>query len=85
MTNEMWCEIKLEYLTSLTGSELAYWLIHSFTPARFYAGDKDVIVRAFSLLSDKTSNHIFTSEFIERLWGMHGELPHDIGVNVPTH
>lgn len=62
-----------EYLDTLSTSELAYWLINSFSPKR-YNDNHDVIKYACDRISQLINNEL-ASEFISRLWGMHGMLP----------
>ena len=66
--------LKCAYLDSLSCTELAYWLIESFTPERYRAGDNDVIQYACESLYKRMRSTI-AAEFIERLWGMHGLEP----------
>lgn len=67
--------IKLEYLESMEASELAFWLINSFTPERYRAGDSDVVEQVCKLLYYKSNNSLIIVEFFDRLWGMHGIEP----------
>lgn len=66
----------IEYLKTFSSSELAYWLINSFTPDR-YRNKDDVIQWACKRMYDLVANDI-ASEFNDRLWGMHGELPDNV-------
>jgi len=64
-----------EYLDTLSTSELAYWLINSFTPMRYY--DKhDVVEHACKRIKELVNHkNGLGEEFVSRLWGMHGMLP----------
>lgn len=66
---------KIEYLESMRASELAFWLINSFTPERFRAGNKDVIETAIRILYQRSLDKMLIVEFVDRLWGMHGMVP----------
>lgn len=70
---------RLEYLDSMSSSELAFWLIESFTPERYRAGDNDVVEYACKRLYKIASSHILASQFYEKLWGMHGLEPDKAG------
>lgn len=63
----------IEYLNTMSNSELAYWLINSFSPTR-YRDNNDVVEYACRRLYQISKTDIVT-EFINRLWGMFGELP----------
>lgn len=63
----------MEYLNSMSASELAYWLVHSFTPKR-YNDSNDVVFYACKRLVKVSTDKELVSEFIARLWGMHGEV-----------
>lgn len=66
---------RLEYLDSMPSSELAFWLIESFTPERYRAGDADTIEYACKRLYEIASSPMLASQFYEKLWGMHGLEP----------
>jgi len=66
---------KMEYLDSLPYVDLAFWLIHTFTPDRYRAGNRDVVYYACKLFYDRASSSELAVEFYERLWGMHGLKP----------
>ena len=70
--------IKTEYLESMSGSELAFWLIHSFSPER-YRNKNDIVEYACHILSQKMNNPELFNEFIKRLWGMFGEQSDSVG------
>lgn len=72
--------IKIEYLESMSASELAFWLIHSFSPKR-YCDKNDIVNQACHILSQKINNPELFNEFIKRLWGMF-EQPDIVGNNV---
>ena len=61
-------QVKLRYLEQLSRSELAYWLIHSFSPDR-YADINDHVKEATELLGDDE----LSKEFVFRLFGMFGQ------------
>lgn len=64
---------KLEYLEGMSRNELAYWLIHSFSPER-YRNIHDVVEPACRMMYRHGDEELIT-EFIHRLWGMHGLEP----------
>lgn len=66
---------KLEYLEGLSLTDLAFWLINSFTPERFRAGNADTIEAAIKILYERSHDKLLIAEFVERLWGMHGLQP----------
>lgn len=66
---------KIEYLENLPNSDLAFWLIHSFTPERFRADNRDVVKFAIGLLYSRSPDKLLIAEFVNRLWGMHGTEP----------
>jgi hypothetical protein len=63
-----------EYLNSLEANQLAYWLVHSFSPER-YRNPDDVIEFAIRLLFFKTKQPELIKEFVGKLWGMFGLEP----------
>lgn len=65
--------LKLEYLETMSASELAYWLIHSFTPER-YRDINDPVKQACEMLQEKAIEFEY-GQFIFNLWAMHGLLP----------
>ena len=67
--------LKIEYLESMEASELAFWLINSFTPDRYRAGSNDVIEQVCKLLFHKAKAPLMIVEFFNKLWGMHGVEP----------
>jgi hypothetical protein len=66
--------LKIEYLESLSGPDLAFWLVQSFSPARYH-DENDVIKDACELLYRRAHNPVMTAEFLDRLWGMFGMEP----------
>lgn len=74
IASELSKHLKIEYLETLPSSELAFWLIHSFSPER-YRDSNDVVKAACQLMFKKSMQPTMINEFIERLWGMHGILP----------
>lgn len=66
-------QLKLDYLHTMSMNELAHWLIHSFTPARYY-NKNDVIKEACLLLCEQAGCK-FGGELITKLWAMHGIEP----------
>ena len=54
------------------------WLCFNFSPDRYRDGDKDQVQRACNVLLQKSNDVPLTVEFLNRLWGMHGELPEEI-------
>ncbi len=74
INNELSRILKIQYLESLSASDLAFWLINSFTPDR-YRDRSDVIEPAIRLLFQKSHAPELLNEFVERLWGMHGLVP----------
>lgn len=75
--------LKIEYLESLSGSDLAFWLINSFSPER-YRDASDVIEYACRLLYQRSNDPHLIAEFLDRLWGMFGLLP-DYAPNIYMH
>lgn len=75
ITDELVKVGKLEYLETMSSSELAFWLIHSFSPDRYRAGNNDVIQPAIKLLYEMSIAPLIIVEFYERLWGMFGLKP----------
>lgn len=71
---------RLEWLNGMNAGDLAHWLVHSFTPSR-YRDAQDVIEPACRLLYQKSNNPELVQEFINRLWGMFGQIP-DYQANV---
>jgi hypothetical protein len=61
------------YIETMNNTELAYWLVQSFSPER-YRDKNDVVEYACRLLYTRSRTSI-VDEFIKRLWGMHGLLP----------
>jgi len=74
IASELSKHLKIEYLETLPSSELAFWLINSFSPER-YRDSNDIVKLACRLMFKKCSQPLIANEFIERLWGMHGQLP----------
>jgi hypothetical protein len=62
-----------QYIETMNNTELAYWLVQSFSPAR-YRDRGDVVEYACRLLYTRSRTGI-VDEFINRLWGMHGLEP----------
>jgi hypothetical protein len=78
MTIEEFKKYKLEYLSQMSISDLAYWLIHSFSPSRFNNPD-DYIKETIELLVDRVHNPALTNRFVDKLWAMHGmEAPSNV-------
>lgn len=71
--------LKLEYLESLSASDLAFWLVQSFSPQR-YEDSEDCIREAIDLFKSKASSGL-ADEFVNRLWGMFGVSQNVKGVN----
>lgn len=66
----------IEYLKTFNASELAYWLINSFTPKRYY--DKnDVIEWACKRMFELVSGEL-PVQFIAKLWEMHNETNNNV-------
>jgi len=59
----------------MSPSDLAYWLIETFTPHRYRAGEKDVVEYAVRRLYEINPDTLLAVEFFNRLWGMHGLEP----------
>jgi hypothetical protein len=73
ISSELFRISKIEYLESLPTCDLAFWLIHGFTPER-YRDSKDVVKHACKVMYEKLP-HDMTAEFFDRLWGMYGLEP----------
>lgn len=73
--------LKLEYLETMSASELAYWLIHSFTPER-YRDINDPVKRATEILQAKAGPELY-GQFMVNLWAMHGLLPDMVDNVIP--
>lgn len=77
-------------IAALTGydySELCLWLCENFTPDRYRAEQADAVQAACNMLFMVYSPHSgvsLTVEFLNRLWGSHGELPDEI-YNFDSH
>ena len=63
----------IEYLNRMSMNELAYWLVHSFTPTRYRDSNDVVEYACYRLTEINSADYVY--EFINRLWGMFGELP----------
>lgn len=75
--------LKIEYLESLSSSDLAFWLINSFSPER-YRDPSDVIEYACRLIYQQSQSPLIVTEFLDRLWGMFGLEP-DYAPNIYMH
>lgn len=71
--------MKLRYLEQLSRLDLANWLIENFSPSRYH-DENDCVEPAIRLLYLKADVDL-TNEFVNRLFGMFGQLP-DIEPNV---
>jgi hypothetical protein len=60
--------LKIEWLETLLPAEIAYWLIHSFSPERYNNPD-DVIAYALTMLHRKANTKL-ADEFEAQLWAM---------------
>jgi hypothetical protein len=60
--------LKIQFLETLLPSELAFWLIASFTPDRYRAGDRDVIHYACGLMYNNGNSNELISMFVTKLW-----------------
>ena len=69
--------IKIEYLESMSASELAFWLIHSFSPERYHDKD-DIIKEACGLFAHKVHDSKLAIEFVNRLWSMFGQVQNNV-------
>ena len=83
ISNELTRILKIEYLESLSSSDLAFWLINSFSPER-YRDPEDVMEYACRLIYQKSHNPLIVTEFLDRLWGMLGLVP-DYAPNIYMH
>lgn len=63
-----------EYLNTMSVSELAHWLVHSFSPDR-YRNSHDVVEFACRLLFFKSNQPNLIREFVGKLWAMFGLEP----------
>lgn len=82
---------ELHYVSSvlkgLTYQGLVLWLEQNFTPARFRAGNEDVVEMACNMLftvynpHDEASHAVRT---IEKLWAEFGELP-EVKYNIDSY
>ena len=61
------------YIEAMNNTELAYWLVQSFSPERYR--DKDDIVEYACRLLYTRSRTGIADEFINKLWGMFGVEP----------
>jgi hypothetical protein len=61
--------LKIQWLESLLAAEVAYWLIHSFSPERYNNPD-DVIAYALTMLHNKSRCPKLADEFEAQLWAM---------------
>ncbi len=60
--------LKIEWLETLLTAEVAYWLVHSFSPKR-YNDPNDVIAYALEMLHRKADTKL-ADEFEAQLWAM---------------
>lgn len=81
ITDELIRVNKLEYLNQMSVSDLAFWLIHSFHPAR-YRDPNDYIKQACQMIVDKSSYPDVAQGLIDRLWAMFDMPPDDVLTNV---
>jgi hypothetical protein len=72
INNELSKALKIQYLESLSYGDLAYWLIHSFSPERY----KDLDIQ-FACKQLYEYHPEITVEFMYKLWAMFGREPED--------
>ena len=72
INNELSKSIRIQYLESLPSSELAYWLIHSFSPERY----KDVDIQ-FACRLIYQREPLIAVELMYKLWAMFKREPGD--------
>lgn len=65
----------------MSASELAYWLIHSFTPD-IYRDINDPVKQACEMLKEKAGPELY-GQFMVNLWAMHGLLPDAVDNVIP--
>jgi hypothetical protein len=74
INSELFKIAKIQYLESMNASELAYWIIHSFSPTRYH--DKnDIMEYACMLLYQRSNSPLLIAQFFDKLWAMHGLEP----------
>lgn len=72
INSELSKSIRIQYLESLPSSELAYWLIHSFSPERY----KDLDIQ-FACKQLYKYHPQITVELMYMLWAMFNREPAD--------
>lgn len=72
INSELSKSIRIQYLESLPSSELAYWLIHSFSPERY----KDVDIQ-FACRLIYQREPLITVDLMYMLWAMFKRQPED--------
>lgn len=70
INSELSLIVKKQYLEQLSLGDLADWILHSFSPARYRAGNRDVIQFACELLYERSRKSLISVQFIENLWAM---------------